>query len=187
MLDARHKNLGFLPTSERLAANTKLHEIASAVVLTGSHTENPNSGVSQSAQQDQAGGDDGKRAFRMLLGSNYNDRCINDSESEVNNFLREQPPSLDTSPLDWWKANATRFPRLSRLAKGYLCIPGTSVPSERVFSAAGLTVNRLRTRLTPEHVNMLIFLNKNQWCAPQVCCVLYRDLRVHTKFVSKLP
>lgn len=40
-------------------------------------------------------------------------------------------------------------------------IPGKSVPSEGVFSAAGLTVNRLRTRLTPDHVNMLIFLNKN--------------------------
>ncbi len=97
MLDARHKHLGFLPTSERLAANAKLHEIASAVVLTGSHTENPNSGVSQSGQQAQAGGDDGKRALRMLLGGNYNERCINDSESEVNNSLGEQPPSLDKS------------------------------------------------------------------------------------------
>lgn len=163
MLDARHKHLGFLTTSERLAANAKLYEMASAVVLTGTNTENANSGVTRDAQQAQANcDDDGKKALRMLLGSNYNERCINDTESEVNNFLREQPPSLDTSPLEWWKANATRFPRLSRLAKGYLCIPGTSVPSERVFSTAGLTVNRLRTRLTPEHVNMLIFLNKNQ-------------------------
>lgn len=35
------------------------------------------------------------------------------------------------------------------------------VPPERVFTAAGIAVNRLRTRLTPEHVDMLIFLNKN--------------------------
>lgn len=155
MLDARHKLLSFLTTSERLIANAKLHEMASAVVLTESQTEKPNSRVTQSVQQTQAGGDDRKRALTM---SNYNERDIKDSESEVNN----SPPSLDRSPLDWWKANATRFPRLSQLAKSDLCIPVTSVPSERVFSAAGLTVNRLRTRLTLEHVNMLIFLNKNQ-------------------------
>ncbi len=34
--------------------------------------------------------------------------------------------------------------------------------AERIFSAAGLTVNRLHTRLTPDHKDMLIFLNKNE-------------------------
>ena len=42
-----------------------------------------------------------------------------------------------------------------------LCVCGTSVPSERLFSQAGYLVNNLRTKLTPEHVNMLVFLAKN--------------------------
>ena len=42
-----------------------------------------------------------------------------------------------------------------------MTVPATSVPSERVFSAAGLVVNRLRSRLSPEHVDMLFFLRKN--------------------------
>ena len=47
------------------------------------------------------------------------------------------------------------------------CITATSPPSERVFSAAGLTVTRLRSRLTQSR-NTLIFLNKNQETGAEV-------------------
>ena len=108
-------------------------------------------------------------AMRELLGEDYNPHGpATDSATEVDYYMRDCPLSLELNPLKWWKENHGRFPRLARLAKRYLCIPGTSVPSERVFSEAGLVVNRLRTRLTPEHVDMLIFLNKNcsgtLWC-----------------------
>ena len=43
-------------------------------------------------------------------------------------------------------------------------IPGTSVPSERVFSTAGDVVTAQRATLKSKHVDMLIFLKKNLKC-----------------------
>jgi hypothetical protein len=63
--------------------------------------------------------------------------------------------------LEWWKTHQTEFPLLANLAKTYLCIPGTSVPSERVFRTAGDIVRSERSVLTPEHVDQLVFLKKN--------------------------
>ena len=54
-----------------------------------------------------------------------------------------------------------RFDLLSRLAKKYLCVPGTSVPSERLFSKAGELVSILRNRLKAKNVDIMLFLNKN--------------------------
>ena len=68
---------------------------------------------------------------------------------------------MDIGPLAWWKIAPQDLPILSALAKKYLCVCGTSVPSERIFSQAGYIVNNLRARLSPDHVNMLVFLARN--------------------------
>jgi len=52
-------------------------------------------------------------------------------------------------------------PTLAGLAEKYLAITATSTPAERIFSVAGLIVSQLRASLTPEHVDMLVLLNKN--------------------------
>ena len=52
---------------------------------------------------------------------------------------------------------------LAPLARKYLSIVATCTPAERVFSVAGLTVSHLRTSLTPEHVDMLVFFKAKSW------------------------
>ena len=68
-------------------------------------------------------------------------------------------PVQDHHPLKWWKENSPRLPLLSKLAKKYLCIPATSLPSKQAFSLARYVVNQRRACLTvlPENVNMLSF------------------------------
>ena len=83
-----------------------------------------------------------------------------DATSEVDCFIRE-PQLQPDDALEWWSRNEHRFPMVPQLARQLLCEPGTSVPSERIFSAAGLIVKNLRNSLSPENVDMLVFLNKN--------------------------
>ncbi|KAJ8269395.1 hypothetical protein COCON_G00120020 [Conger conger] len=49
----------------------------------------------------------------------------------------------------------------SAVAKRFLCIPGTSVSSERVFSTTGDIVTAQRSVLKAGHVDQLVFLNRN--------------------------
>lgn len=83
------------------------------------------------------------------------------AEEELNKYLAVPALSLSEKPLHWWKSNERDFPLLARLAKRYLCIPGTSVAAERVFSTAGDVVTAQRSCLSSEHVDQLIFLQKN--------------------------
>lgn len=82
---------------------------------------------------------------------------------EISRYMGCEIPDEDKNLtiLRWWEKNQYIFPRLSILAKKYLSIPASSVPSERVFSLAGQVVSKKRSRMHPSNVDMLIFLNKN--------------------------
>ena len=60
--------------------------------------------------------------------------------------------------LKWWKDNQSQFPTLAKMARDYLAMQASSVPSERGFSKSGLTVSNLRNRLNPETVRYLMCL-----------------------------
>ena len=83
------------------------------------------------------------------------------AEEEVKRYRDDSCLPLDSDPLLWWSQHEEKFPLLAKLAKTMLCIQGTSVPSERVFSTAGDIVTSQRSVLHPDHVDVLIFLKKN--------------------------
>jgi hypothetical protein len=72
--------------------------------------------------------------------------------NEYNNYLNLPPISgnMKIDTLTWWKAHQEEFPTLAKIAKDYLSIQGTSVPSEQLFSLAGHAIRKTRTRLHPE-------------------------------------
>ena len=82
-------------------------------------------------------------------------------ENEVSQYKKEQPINASENPLIWWKYNCEKYPNLAIVAKKYLCVPATSVPSERVFSTAGDILTAQRSSLKAQYVDMLIFLKKN--------------------------
>lgn len=73
----------------------------------------------------------------------------------------EQRAAKNSDPLDWWKVNATKYPKLAKLARKYLSAPPTSVPSERLFSEAEAIYDARRSRLNPDKVEMLLFIRGN--------------------------
>ncbi len=59
-------------------------------------------------------------------------------------------PTLPKARMDvlaWWKVQEPVFPLLAEIARKYLCVPPSSAPSERLFSASGNICTRLRSSL----------------------------------------
>ena len=61
-------------------------------------------------------------------------------------------------PLMWWRqrlGDGVMIP-LVNVVKKTFCIPATSVPSEQIFSKAGLLISKQKNSLKPSNVDMLI-------------------------------
>ena len=69
--------------------------------------------------------------------------------------------SRSVDPFIWWNQQKHELPIMSKLAKKYLCISATSVPSERLFSDVGNHITPSRNRLSHDIVSKLVFLKRN--------------------------
>ena len=98
--------------------------------------------------------------------------------NELSAFLNEpiiiQPPTatenaassdrtvIDScSSLQWWSQHRSRYPSLVPVVRMLFGVPATSVPSERLFSKAGLVISDRRSRLSPQHAEQQCFMSCN--------------------------
>jgi hypothetical protein len=84
--------------------------------------------------------------------------CIN--EEEASHRAASVIP-VDGDPLTWWKSNECKYSHIAMTARRNLAVPGTSDPSERVFSTAGDIVTAKRSTLSPDNVVILISLKND--------------------------
>ncbi|XP_024118736.1 zinc finger BED domain-containing protein 1-like [Oryzias melastigma] len=165
-LDPRFKALPFLSREEQQLIHGKVVTEAAAlekdVGPAAVGAENPDTTEEESPPAP-------KRASALvsLLGKTFTEVNVvpkttsTKAEEELKKYLEAPPLSLAENPLKWWSSHEAAFPLLGKLAKRYLCIPGTSVAAERVFSTAGDIVTAQRSNLSPDHVDQLVFLQKN--------------------------
>ena len=145
VLDPRFRDLKYSPQQRDSIEETLVHE---ATIAGSSEVEPPTKRKpAHSALDDLLGCEDDTNADSVI--------------AEVTAYLNEKPAKRSIDPLEWWAVHTTRFPRLALLAKKYLCVPATSVPSERVFSFAGIVVDRRRCQLSHKMIDALIFLHMN--------------------------
>ena len=157
LLDPRFKKLPFSGTSAIDQTISRVtQEMSSLNIQQSPDTDDTNN--SESTSSTCSLWDDFDK--RVTQSRSHRTRT-SDSLIEVRQYFEE--PNIDRikNPLEWWKNNENKFPRLQQLAKKYLCIPGSSVPSERLFSKAGQLVSERRNRIKPKNIDMMLFLNHN--------------------------
>ncbi|KAK7933157.1 hypothetical protein WMY93_004053 [Mugilogobius chulae] len=144
-LDPRFKTLPFLTEEQREEIHERVLEEATQEV--GENSDEADVRQEDVEQllprEDEASAPKRKTALLDLLGKTFTEVSVPhksttiSSEEELKKYLAVPSLPLSEDPLEWWRFNEGNFPLLSRQAKRYLCIPGTSVAAERVFSTAG--------------------------------------------------
>lgn len=98
------------------------------------------------------------KRIKLMESDSDSEEGFESAADELHRYKNEKKVAESVCPLQWWKLNQHRYPKLSLIAKNFLCIPATSVPCERLFSSAGYIVNKTRSSLEPDTVNMLVCL-----------------------------
>jgi hypothetical protein len=151
ILDPRLKNFSFAEESSREEQKTSAGSLLKELYIQLKQGSVPPAELSPVLTDD----DD---IFENMWCDNQSSRTDDD---EILRYLQcpVEPKTID--PLKWWQDHRSSYPILAQLARKYLSIPSTSVPSERLFSDAGNHISAKRTRLSPDLVNRILFLKRN--------------------------
>ncbi len=95
-----------------------------------------------------------KKSRKSLLEDDKEDETQGLSPSvqcQLDNFLKEIRIKPKECPGTWWRMNKDKYPHISKLARRYLSIQGTSTPAERVMSDMGLILNKKRLSMSDDN------------------------------------
>lgn len=81
---------------------------------------------------------------------------ITSSSDELTLYLSEPPAQISTNVFEWWKANSTRYPRLSLMARDFLAVQATSVAPEELFCCKGDEIEKQRFCLAHDSTQALL-------------------------------
>lgn len=87
-------------------------------------------------------------------------------QDELALYLSNPIATLNGDVFNLWEEMKTVYPNLYKLARKYLLIPATSVPAERLFSKAGITMSKTRNRLLGKRMEKILFMsdcNEDEW------------------------
>ncbi|XP_036320313.1 zinc finger BED domain-containing protein 1-like [Rhagoletis pomonella] len=157
ILDPRFKKEGFHSTTNANEASKNLEQEIAALIE--KDQRNDKFTEVQKNRQDESSFFD--FVEKRLEGKRVSSRA--DAIITLRQYFEQQNVSKDTDPLLAWKVSTDVLNPLKNVLPKYFCTPATSVDSERIFSKAGLITTDRRSRLKPKHVDMIIFLNKNDW------------------------
>ncbi len=162
LLDPRFKKAAFM--KPEAAEQTKTHIVSELADLLEKGMSSDANGTSTSLCETDKESDTTNVVWQSLdkkiARASHNHTPRADAIVQVQQYLRMPNIPRHDDPLSWWKENSIGFPLLQRLAKKYLTMQATSVPSERLFSKAGELISAKRSRIKPLNVNMFLFLNK---------------------------
>ncbi|XP_071580370.1 E3 SUMO-protein ligase ZBED1-like [Temnothorax nylanderi] len=157
ILDPRFKKIHFL---DRIACCHAINKITN--ILNIANKENVHKQQESNFEYQSANKNDVFWAYHETLihkSKQYisSNTTNNEMPEEFRYYLNQVPININECPLKYWQGHP--HSSLAKLAKRYLTIIATSVPSERLFSRAGNIINDLRNRLTGQHLQQLLFLN----------------------------
>ena len=86
------------------------------------------------------------------------------SNSEIDEYIREPCFDMEENPLEYWKINKEKYPKLATLSlcEKYMSVPATSAPVERLFSIAGKVFHPDRSRLSDKVFEQHMFIKCNR-------------------------
>ena len=154
VLDPNLKKLKILTDDQRQETHDRVKQLLKQVPVSRCEFENESKGPPIKKS---------RNVTADFLGDDITDG--NDGADTINEF-KEYLKSKNFGSIDtheWWKTvRLCAFSKLGQLRKKrYLGIQATSVPSERAFSTAGLTITKHRASLHSSTADQIIFLNKN--------------------------